>query len=70
MLALLVIFIFMQGGHWQKQMQNMLYLDKVVYQTQTSYQNLVFTERQLGGGLSPIYNFYINGRLQFSSLDE
>jgi spermidine synthase len=70
LLALLVISVFQYGGSWQKQMQNMLYLDKVVYQTQTPYQNLVFTERQLGGGYEPIYNFYINGRLQFSSLDE
>ena len=69
-LTVLVILIFQYGGFWQKQMQNMLYLDKVVYQTQTPYQNLVFTQRHLGGGLEPIYNFYINGRLQFSSLDE
>ncbi|MEH6452781.1 MAG: polyamine aminopropyltransferase [Psychromonas sp.] len=70
LLALLVVLVFQFGGGWQKQMQNMLYLDKVVYQTQTPYQNLVFTERQLGGGMEAIYNFYINGRLQFSSLDE
>lgn len=70
LLAVLVVGVFNYGGSWQKQMQNMLYLDKVVYQTQTPYQNLVFTERHLGGGLEPIYNFYINGRLQFSSLDE
>lgn len=70
LLAVLVIAVFQYGGSWQKQMQNMLYLDKVVYQTQTPYQNLVFTERPLGGGLESIYNFYINGRLQFSSLDE
>lgn len=70
LIALLIVFIYSFGGHWQKQMQNMLYLDKVVYQTQTPYQNLVFTERLLGGGKEPIYNFYINGRLQFSSLDE
>ena len=69
-LAVLVALVFQYGGFWQKQMQNMLYLDKVVYQTQTPYQNLVFTERHLGGGLQSIINFYINGRLQFSSLDE
>ncbi|WP_354624919.1 polyamine aminopropyltransferase [Psychromonas sp. MME2] len=70
LLALLVALVFQYGGFWQKQMQNMLYLDKVVYQTQTPYQNLVFTERHLGGGMESIINFYINGRLQFSSLDE
>ncbi|WP_019615944.1 polyamine aminopropyltransferase [Psychromonas ossibalaenae] len=70
LLAVLVVLVFQYGGHWQKQMQNMLYLDKVVYQTQTPYQNLVFTQRHLGGEMEPIYNFYINGRLQFSSLDE
>jgi spermidine synthase len=69
-LLVLVILIFQFGGGWQKQMQNMLYLDKVVYQTQTPYQNLTFTERQLGGSLPSVYNFYINGRLQFSTLDE
>ena len=70
LLTFLVIAVYQYGGTWQRHMQNMLYLDKVVYQTQTPYQNLVFTQRQLGGGLEPIYNFYINGRLQFSSLDE
>ncbi|WP_028862105.1 polyamine aminopropyltransferase [Psychromonas aquimarina] len=69
-LAVLVVLVFQYGDFWQKQMQNMLYLDKVVYQTQTPYQNLVFTQRHLGGEMEPIYNFYINGRLQFSSLDE
>ena len=70
LLTFLIVLVCQYGGLWQKQMQNMLYLDKVVYQTQTPYQNLVFTQRHLGGGLEPIYNFYINGRLQFSSLDE
>ncbi len=69
-LALLVVLVFQYGDMWQQQMQNMLYLDKVVYHKQTLYQNIVFTERKLGGGIAPIYNFYINGRLQFSSLDE
>ena len=69
-LAFLIILVFQYGGIWQKRMQNMLYLDKVIYQMQTPYQNLVFTQRQLGGGFEPIYNFYINGRLQFSTLDE
>jgi len=69
-LAILVVLVFQYGDMWQQQMQNMLYLDKVVYHKQTLYQNLVFTERKLGGGIAPIYNFYINGRLQFSSLDE
>ncbi|MFT6986941.1 MAG: spermidine synthase [Psychromonas sp.] len=62
-LAIVIALVFQYGGSWQKQMQNMLYLDKVVYQTQTPYQNLVFTQRHLGGGLEPIYNFYINGSL-------
>ncbi|MFT6350493.1 MAG: spermidine synthase, partial [Psychromonas sp.] len=70
LLAILVLVVFQYGGSWQQKMQNLLYQDKVVYQTQTPYQNLVFTQRNLGGNLEPIFNFYINGRLQFSSLDE
>lgn len=70
LLAILVLLVFQYGGSWQQKMQNLLYQDKVVYQTQTPYQNLVFTQRNLGGNVEPIFNFYINGRLQFSSLDE
>ncbi len=70
LLGSLVLLVFQYGGIWQQQMQNVLYQDKVVYQTQTPYQNLVFTQRNLGGKVEPIFNFYINGRLQFSSLDE
>jgi len=53
---------------WLQQMQKILYQDKVVYQTR--YQNVALTQRNLGGNVEPIFNFYINGRLQFWSLDE
>ncbi|MGB5447206.1 MAG: polyamine aminopropyltransferase [Psychromonas sp.] len=70
LLGTLVLLVFQYGGNWQQEMQNTLYQDKVVYQAQTPYQNLGFTQRNLGGNVEPIFNFYINGRLQFSSLDE
>lgn len=52
------------------QLSNLLYLDKVIYTDKTRFQHITFTERQMGLEQAPIVNFYLNGRLQFSSSDE
>lgn len=70
LLALFIVVIFYQGNTWLNQMSNMLYLDKVVYSDKTRYQQLTFTERNMGSSHSSVINFYLNGRLQFSSSDE
>jgi len=69
-LAIFIGIIFSYGNGWLNQMSNLLYLDKVVYSDKTRYQQLTFTERHLGNTSAPIVNFYLNGRLQFSSSDE
>ena len=69
-LALLIVVIFNYGNNWLNQMSNLLYLDNVVYSDKTRYQQLTFTERKMGLGQDSIINFYLNGRLQFSSMDE
>jgi len=73
-LALIIILMFNYGNQWLRQMSNLLYLDKVVHSQQTRYQQLIFTERNMGlssgSAQKSIINFYINGRLQFSSIDE
>lgn len=71
-LALFVglVFVYIHGNSWLNQMSNLLYLDKVVYSEKTRFQQMTITERQLGNGQQPIINFYLNGRLQFSSADE
>ena len=69
-LALLIVIIFNYGNNWLNQMSNLLYLDKVVYSDKTRYQQLTFTERKMGLAQGNIVNFYLNGRLQFSSMDE
>ncbi|WP_286269670.1 polyamine aminopropyltransferase [Thalassotalea hakodatensis] len=65
-----LLFIYQQGNQWLNTMSNLLYLDKVIYTEKTRYQQLTFTERQLGNDRPSILNFYLNGRLQFSSADE
>jgi spermidine synthase len=70
LLALVVILMFSYGNHWLNQMNSLLYQDKVVYSDKTRYQQLTFTERQMGLEQDNIINFYLNGRLQFSSMDE
>ncbi len=69
-LALIIVVIFFQGNAWLNQMSNMLYLDKVVYSDKTRYQQLTFTQRNISQHNTAITNFYLNGRLQFSSSDE
>jgi len=73
-LALIIFLMFNYGNQWLNQMNSLLYLDKVVHSQKTHYQQLTFTERNMGlssgNAQKNIINFYLNGRLQFSSLDE
>jgi len=69
-LAFIIALLFSHGNQWLNQMNNLLYLDKVVHSDKTRYQQLTFTERYMGLEQQSIINFYLNGRLQFSSIDE
>jgi spermidine synthase len=69
-LLVFIMAIYQFGNSWLSQMSNLLYLDKVVYSDKTRYQQLTFTERNMGATENEIINFYLNGRLQFSSSDE
>lgn len=70
MLLLLIAITYLQGNQWLNNMSNLLYLDQVVYNGKTRYQQLTFTERNMGLNNPSVINFYLNGRLQFSSSDE
>ena len=69
-LLIFIMAIYQFGNSWLSQMSNLLYLDKVVYSDKTRYQQLTFTQRNMGAMQGEIINFYLNGRLQFSSSDE
>jgi spermidine synthase len=66
----ILMLLAMHGPNWEQHFNNLLYKDKVVYAKATRFQQLTFTERLRGNGLTPVYSLYINGRLQFSSSDE
>jgi len=70
LLAVVIVLMFNYGNQWLNQMNSLLYLDKVVHIDKTRYQQLTFTERHMGLEQDNIINFYLNGRLQFSSIDE
>ena len=53
-----------------KNLSNVLYKDKVIYSQATKYQHLVLTERLSRNQPNAITDLYLNGRLQFSSVDE
>ncbi|WP_017444142.1 polyamine aminopropyltransferase [Gayadomonas joobiniege] len=67
--GLLVLFLALYGNHWMHTFTDMLYSDKVVFQQQTRYQQIVISERHLNNQ-DTVLNLYLNGRLQFSSADE
>ena len=69
-LLVMIMAIYQYGNGWLSQMSNLLYLDQVVYSDKTRYQQLTFTQRNMGPHDGNIINFYLNGRLQFSSSDE
>ncbi|WDE00238.1 polyamine aminopropyltransferase [Thalassomonas actiniarum] len=69
-LVVMLAVIYQHGNSWLNQMNNLLYLDQVVYSEKTRYQQLTFTQRHMGLEQGDIINFYLNGRLQFSSSDE
>ncbi|XPF93735.1 polyamine aminopropyltransferase [Colwellia sp. RE-S-Sl-9] len=70
MLFVVVGVVYQQGNTWLNQMNNLLYLDKVVYSDKTKFQQLTFTQRYMGVEQGSVIGFYLNGRLQFSSSDE
>ncbi|MGX5203272.1 polyamine aminopropyltransferase [Aliikangiella sp. IMCC44632] len=57
------------GARWMSEFANVLYRDQVIYQDNTQYQNITFTQRTFGQTNS-VLDMYLNGRLQFSSQDE
>jgi len=62
-LALLMAgFVF--SGHFTASMETRLYQDEIIHAEDTPYQRLVLTRRQ------ERLRFYINGALQFDSIDE
>jgi spermidine synthase len=63
-------FVLVLGTSWMKNLSNVLYKDKVIYSQATKYQHLVLTERLSRNQPNAITDLYLNGRLQFSSVDE
>ncbi len=70
LLLVLFGFVLLFGSSWMKELSNVLYKDKVIYSEATKYQHVVLTERLSRNQSEPITDLYLNGRLQFSSVDE
>ncbi len=70
MLIAAALVIFKHGQTWELSLESTLYKDKVIYSAHTPYQHITITERIMNPEEPVVYTFYINGRTQFSSIDE
>lgn len=73
-IQVLSIFIITFGatniGSWQKYLEDSLYNHKLVYTANTDYQHIAVTKGINSDTREPFYNFFINGKTQFSQNDE
>ncbi|MBV1877052.1 MAG: polyamine aminopropyltransferase [Pseudomonadales bacterium] len=66
----IALLVFKYGADWSANMSNLLFADEVIYAGASNYQHFTITERHIANRAEPLYGFFINGRLQFSSQDE
>lgn len=64
--AVSLVIGYSRNRDWNMKLEQKLYDDPIVFSRTTRYQHLVMTHNRL----LKEYRFYINGNLQFSSLDE
>ncbi len=64
------LIVFKHGQSWEITLENTLYKDDVIYSAHTQYQHVTITRRVMDPEKAPVYSLYINGRTQFSSIDE
>lgn len=64
--VLSLVFGYQNNRNWNLTLEQKLYDDPIVFSKTTKYQHLVLTHRKL----TDDYRLYINGNIQFSSLDE
>jgi len=69
-LVAIALNVFTNGNTWDKQLEETLYKDKVIYSEHTKFQHFTITKRIMNPNAAPVYSLYINGRTQFSSVDE
>jgi len=69
-ILLLAIAVYQFGEDWSADLTDLLYRDDVVFSHTSQYQNMTVTRRYISSEKEPLYGFFLNGRLQFSSNDE
>ncbi len=73
-IQVLSIFIIIFGctnmTQWQNYLEDSLYKDPIVYSANTKYQRIAITKSYDYVDNKDFYNFFINGRTQFSENDE
>jgi spermidine synthase len=58
------------GQNWSQRMEDMLYQDHVIFSEDTPFQHITLTQRKSSKKGHDVYTLFLNGRTQFSTLDE
>jgi spermidine synthase len=70
LVAIPILFVYTSGATLDNKLEDILYKDEVIFSTNTQYQRLTLTKRNIYQEGKGSYSFYINGRTQFNSSDE
>lgn len=70
LIFVLALAVYQFGEDWSRRMTDLLYRDEVVFSHTSRYQNMTVTQRFISPESEPLYGFFLNGRMQFSSNDE
>lgn len=70
LVAVILVFIGINGTDWDNAMEDLLYKDKVIFSSNTLYQHFTVTERIMDPAKPKVVSLFINGRSQFASNDE
>lgn len=70
MTVFVIYFGCISMDKWQDTLEDSLYTDTKIFSMNTTFQRIAITEGINPDTNEPFYNFFINGKTQFSELDE
>lgn len=65
-----IFFLSYNAKYYNSLLEDMLFEDQVVFSHRSDFQQITLTKRRLPSHPAPVYSLFLNGRTQFTSIDE